>query len=143
MSFLAFTGLINFITCSFFGVYVLIKKPKGTLNILYFLVNLSIAVFSIGYFFWQLSNDIPSSLLWFKVLMTGVILINPTFLFFVFVITSTIKKKKIELIIYYLINIFFLILNLNLNLYSTLETRYNLGFWPEPTKLFHIYLVCP
>ena len=110
------------------------------MNILYFLVNLAIAIYSIGYFFWQISDDYASAFFWFRVLMIGIVLINPTFLHFVFILTGAIKKKKIEILCYYLINIVFIFLNLNLQLYDQLEPRFNLGLWPNPTNVFHIYL---
>jgi signal transduction histidine kinase len=140
-TFLGFSGLINFLTCVFLGLFVLLNNPKSNKNRSYFYLNSSVALYSSGYFLWQLSMNELSALFWFKILAVGIILINVTYLHFVFTFVGVFREKRKELIVYYLINMIFIFLNLKGYLYSSLEPRYNLGFWPVPTFVFHIYLV--
>jgi signal transduction histidine kinase len=77
---------------------------------------------------------------WFKILFVGIIIINVTFLHSAFVLIGKYKQKKKELIVYYIINAVFIILNLESLLYAELEPRFGFGFWPIPTVLFHVYL---
>ncbi len=140
MTLLGFSGLINTLTCIILGIFVLLKNIKNTQNISYFVLNFCVALFSFGYFFWQLSNDIVTALIWFKILTVGIILINSAYLFFVFVFVDILDKKKPLLITCLVINIIFIILNFNNLLYTTLTPKYNMGFWPIPTFLFSIYL---
>ncbi|HOO70388.1 MAG TPA: ATP-binding protein [Spirochaetota bacterium] len=140
ISFLAITGLVNFISCFVFGFYVIVKNPKGSLNRFYFITNLSIALYSFGYFFWQMADNAPSAEKWFIVLICGVILINSAFLHFIFTLLEKLEERKIELILYHIANVFFIILNIKSAFFSGFEQRYDLGFWPVPTRLFHIYL---
>lgn len=141
MTFLGFSGLVNFITCIFLGLFVLSRNPKNKLNISYFIFNFSIALYSFGYFFWQFAQNEQEGLFWFKVLTIGFIPLNVAYLHFVFYLTGIFDSKKKELIIYYLINIIFIILTINSYLYTKVELRHNLGYWPIPSVLFHIYLI--
>jgi hypothetical protein len=140
ISLLAITGLVNFICCVFFGFFVLLKNPRGRLNRHYFTVNISIALYSLGYFFWQLSETAAAATTWFHVLLTGVILINSAFLHFVFIFIEKTKERRMELLLYHGLNLFFIVLNLSSQLFSELEPRFDLGYWPRPTQLFHVYL---
>ncbi len=140
MSYLGITGLVNFITSTILGVAYLIKITDRPLRYTTFLANFSIAIFSLGYLFWQLSTDAEHAFFWFKILTLGIILINTLFLHFVFVFVGIAQRKKIEIIFYYAISGFFIFLNLNSMLFTTVEPRHNLGFWPIPTQLFNIYL---
>jgi len=141
MTFLGFSGLVNFITCISIAIFVLIKNVKNPLNISFFNLNFSVALYSFGYFFWQLAKNESQALFWFKILAIGIILINITYLYFVFHFLGLIDKRRDLLRICTFINFIFIILNLSSKLYTHLEPRYNLGFWPLPTIFFHIYLV--
>jgi len=140
MSFLGITGLVNFITSTILGVALLIKIPDKRLRYTTFLANMGIAVFSLAYLLWQMSPDQQSAGFWFKILVFGIILINTMFLHFVYVFVGIDKRKKLEIIIYYAISAFFILLNFNSMLYTDLEPRHNLGFWPNPTIFFHVFL---
>jgi len=141
MSFLAITGLINLATSITIGFFVLAKKPSSPHNRSFFYVNASIALFSSGYFFWQLSGDSNSAEFYFLLLTVGIIFINITVLHLVFIFVGIYRQKKKELIFLYLLNFIFIIFAINSNLFSSLEARYGLGFWPIPLPLFHVYLV--
>lgn len=140
MTFLGFSGLINFITCVSIAVFVILRNIRSPLNRSFFNLNLSVALYSLGYFLWQSATNEIQALLWFKVLAVGIILINITYLYFVFHFLGIVDKKKSLLRICTFINFVFIVLNLTSQLYSQLEPRYNLGFWPVPTLFFHIYL---
>ncbi len=140
MTFLALTGLLNFLGSASLAAVVLFKNPRGILNRNFSYNSLSIAFYSAGYFVWQLSSTPEMATIWFRVLFTGIILINLTFLFYVFALIEKLNRRKIELAVYTVINIIFIALNLCSMLYTKLEPRFGLGFWPVPTVLFHIYL---
>lgn len=141
MTFLGFTGVINFISSLLLGSFVLFKNSKGPQNRYYFCGNLSVALYSLGYFFWQFAKDGTTIMFWFKLLVTGIVLINISFLYFAFSFLGIIEKKKKILLSCLVINAIFIILNFRSLLYSHLEPRYNLGYWPIPTLFFHIYLI--
>ncbi len=140
MTYLALTGLLNFLGSAFLGALVLLKNPRSSLNRTFSLNSLSIAIYSAGYFFWQLCSTPESAMFPFMVLFTGIVLINLTFLFYVFALIDKFKTRKIELIVYSIINCAFIILNICSLVYTDLEPRFGLGFWPNPTPLFNVYL---
>src|SRR3989338_4224530 len=141
MTFLGFSGLVNFITCISIAIFVIFRNIKSPLNISFFNLNFSVAIYSFGYLFWQLARNETQALFWFKILVVGIILINITYLYFVFHFLGIINRKRNLLRICTFINFIFIVLNLSSRLYTHLEPRYNLGFWPVPTVFFHIYLV--
>jgi hypothetical protein len=141
MSLLALTGLVNFITCVVLGCFVFFTNPKRTQNRTYLYLNASVALYSLGYFLWQLSSTAYVAFLWFKTLFVGVILINVVFLHFVFSFMNVYAKKRNELFFYYFVTTVFIILNVMSILYSGVEPRYNLGFWPNTLPLFHVFLI--
>jgi signal transduction histidine kinase len=140
MSFLAITGLINFLSCTSFGAFVLINNPRNAINRSVFYINASLVLYSAGYFFWQLSRNESDAMFWFKVLCIGIIFIQVTLLHYTFALVGKYKQKKKELVVYYFINGIFIILNIASLLYAEVEPRFGLGFWPVPTFLFHVYL---
>ncbi len=141
MSILALTGLVNFTTSLFAGIFILIKNPRETTSRLFFMVNISISLYSLGYFFWQISSTIATATTWFHVLTIGIILIQITFLHFVFSFTEILEKKRKEIFVYYLINATFIVLSVVPGFFYNLEPRFNLGYWPVARPIFHIYLV--
>ncbi|MBN1497423.1 MAG: GAF domain-containing protein [Spirochaetes bacterium] len=140
MTFLAITGLINFLTSVLFGTFIFIKNPRGQQNRQFFYFSLSVGLYGLGYFLWQISHEQATALFWFNVLFIGIILINATLLHYVLCLVSTFNKKKAEIIVYYSINAIFIVLNLASFLYTGLEPRHELGLWPNPAMLFNGYL---
>lgn len=140
MSFLAFSGLLNGITALSLGVFVLRKNWRSTQNRTYFNLNLSVAIFSFGYFLWQLARSADVAIFWFRILTVGIILINVAYLHFVFAFVGILEKRKKLLGACYFVNFIFLILNAFTLLYTRLIPKHGFGFWPVPTLLFHIYL---
>ncbi len=141
MTFLGLTGIINFISSISLGAYVLISNRRSLQNRSYFLFNLSIGVYSFGYFMWQLAKDSNGAFFWFQILFMGVILINMMYLQFVFTLLNMVKEKKNLLIFSAALNLIFIFMNFGTLFYSGLEPRYHFGFWPVPTFLFNGYLI--
>jgi len=140
MTLLGFSGLVNTICNVSLGTFVFSKNRKGIQNITYFALSLSIALYSFGYFIWQFANNGAFALFWFRILVVGIILINVTYLHFVFSFLGILERKRKFLIACYIVNLVFVVLNFSSLLYTGLVPRYGLGFWPIPTTFFHIYL---
>jgi HD-GYP domain-containing protein (c-di-GMP phosphodiesterase class II) len=140
MTFLALTGFINASASFILGLFVYVNNRSASLNKAYLNLNLSIVLFSIGYFFWQINTKVSLQIFWFKLLMIGVILINPAFLHFVFSLTNKLKAERRILVTCYVINAIFIILNITGFFYLDFVFKYNFGLWPIPNLFFHIYL---
>ncbi|MBL7069613.1 MAG: GAF domain-containing protein [Candidatus Omnitrophica bacterium] len=120
---------------------MLLQNRRNIQNISYFVLNFFVALYSFGYFFWQFSSDATTAVAWFKILTVGIILLNNAYLFFVFVFVNILQTRKKLLVSCLFINIVFIALNFGNLLYTNLVPRYNLGFWPVPTRFFGIYLL--
>ncbi|HOD13807.1 MAG TPA: ATP-binding protein [Spirochaetota bacterium] len=140
MTFLAVTGLLNFLGNAFLGTLVFVKNPRTLINRRFFYISAGIAIYSTGYFFWQTSTTPADALVWFMILFTGIVLINVTFLFYVFTMIGVLNNKKKELIVHCIISAAFIAMNFSSMLYDGLEPRFDLGFWPVPLPLFSVYL---
>ncbi|MDD5504089.1 MAG: ATP-binding protein [Candidatus Omnitrophica bacterium] len=141
MTFLAFTGLINALTSLILGLFGYLKKPNSSVSKAYLNVNLSITLYSIGYFLWQTTAGHTSKIFWFKVLVLGVILINAAFLHFVFAFTDRLVVKRNLLRVIYAVSFVFIYFNFSGIFYNGFILKYNLGLWPIPSLFFNIYLV--
>src|SRR4051812_37293640 len=81
MTFLGFTGLINFLTSSALAVLVLRKCPRRDVGIAYAAMNLAIALFSVFYFAWQFTSTAGESLFYLRMLTVSAMWINQGLLY--------------------------------------------------------------
>lgn len=140
MTFLGLSGLISAISCLVLGLFVYFKNKWDVRNQTYFFFDLAIFIYGFSYFMWQKSKSPPEALFWFKFLFTGIVLINATFINFIFAILGSLKRKRVITWTNHLLSGTFIALNFSDLLYSDLVPRYGLGLWPTPTLLFSIYL---
>lgn len=141
MFILGLIGAINCITSIALGLVVFLRNPRGTLNRIYGIINVAVALYSFGYSAWQFSGNLVSATRWFNVLFCGTILINLLYLFLVFAFTEQLASKRVFLSAYSLVNIIFLWMQETGCFYERLEPRYGMGFWPVPTFWLHVYFV--
>src|SRR3989338_5262912 len=140
MTFLGLSGLISAVSCLVLGLFVYFKNKRDVRNQTYFFFDLAIFIYGFSYFMWQKSESPPEALFWFKFLFTGIVLINATFINFVFAMLGSLKRKRVISWTNHLLSGTFIALNFSDLLYSDLVPRYGLGLWPTPTLLFSIYL---
>jgi two-component system nitrogen regulation sensor histidine kinase GlnL len=141
MTFLAMTGLINFITSFCVGIFILVQSRRSQRYIGFISLNFSIAIFSFAYFFWQRSQDLEGASFWFYILFEGILLINFSYLYFVFTILGEVRQRRREIFLQGICLVLLSWVNFTHQMYSGLEPRFGFGFWPKPTSLFSGYLV--
>lgn len=140
MNFLAITGLTNLLTSICVGFLILSNSLSSKKNLTFFLLNLSVLVYSLGYFLWQMAQNNQESIFYFKILFCGIVSINVMYLFFVFAVLGLLNEKIRFLIVNAIIGIVYCFLNFSGFLYRGFEIKYSFGLWPIPTFLFTIYL---
>ena len=141
MNLFAISGLINAISVFILGSIVYFKNRKGQINIRYAIFCFFVGFWSFCYFFWQISQDKNSALLWSRVLMIGAIFIPVCFLHFVLLLLDLYKKDRRIVNIGYLIFLFFFILNFTPWFVNDVKPKMFFKFWPEPGPAFTIFLV--
>ncbi len=140
---LAISGLINSITSISLGFLVFFKDYKRPINRSYFLMSLSIAFWSFGYWKWQISFEKIDALLWVRVLATGSILI-PIFYFYHILTLLGLeddKKEKRILNLGYILCIIFLIFNLTPLFIKDVLPKLSFKYWPEPGLVYPFFLL--
>jgi len=141
MTFLALTGLLNFFSSAGLGILVYRKCPDRSLAVTYGLVNFAIAVFSLFYFLWQMSASTSAAYFNMEGLTVAAMWINQAFLAFIITYVGMTPFRRAVLWIAGILNIAFSICNYTGVLYSSVEPRFGLGYWPNVHPFFIVYLL--
>lgn len=141
MTITALIGAFNAVSSFSLALFVFLKNPRNNKNIAYLFFGLAVALYSVGYYLWGLAASDEKALFAFKVLTSGIILINSAYLHFVFSLLGKTKEKRKILYLCHLTNIIFVVLNLNLVLYHEVEKKSVWGYWPNPNPLFYLYFI--
>lgn len=141
MNFYAFSALINFLTSLLLGGFVFYKNKKGRVNIAFALFSGSVAFWSFGYFFWQMSTTAEMALFWSRMFMAGAVFIPITYFHFILVLTELFGKRKKFLLFSYLIFFIFFLFDFTPLFVNRIEHVFSYEFWPLPGPVYHIFLI--
>ncbi|MDD2751574.1 MAG: ATP-binding protein [Candidatus Omnitrophica bacterium] len=142
MNFYALGALINAVTSIIFGLFVYFKNTKGITNRIYGLLNLTIAYWSLGYFFWQISTDQNTAFFWVRILTIGSVYIPIFYLHFILALLNLHKKKKTILLFGYVIsNILAVLTYFTHLLVKDLTPKLIFKLWPNPGPIYPIFLL--
>lgn len=107
---LSLPSIIIVISSFFLGIFVLLKNRKATINRIFFLMCLSIAIWSFGFVRTITAYNEEAALFWGKFLYIGAIFVPIFFLHFILSFLNRNQKKKGLIISDILLSVFFLIL---------------------------------
>ncbi|HUW72136.1 MAG TPA: ATP-binding protein [Candidatus Humimicrobiaceae bacterium] len=141
ISFFAFSGLFNFIVSIFLAILVYSKGKKILTNKIFALDAFSVAFWSFGYFFWQISTTESSALFWCRILMAGAIFIPIFYFHFIVVFLNLIKNLKRVIYLGYGLGLFFLLSNFTSYFVKSVGRELSFPFWPNPGIFFHPFLI--
>ena len=141
MNTFAFSGLINGIFALGFGLFLIYKSRRERINQLFFLMTLSFAVWSFGYWQWLSSFDFNSALFWVRVLSIGSIFIPIFYFHWVAALLGQEKEKKILIFFLYLAAVIFLLFSFSDIFIKTVRPKLFFSFWPDPGPLYTFYLI--
>lgn len=115
------------------------KSKYNSVNKSYAVFDFCIAFYAFFYFLWQSTANTSNQILYFKLCIFGVVLINTSFVNFVIQLLDLQNSHKRHLITTHVINTFYAIAALGL-FYK--DWKYNnYGFWPIPSNVFNTYLI--
>lgn len=141
MKVLAFSALVNGLAAMGLGIFVYFRDPAAPRNRIYGLYCLSIAIWSVFYCGWQLteSQDLAVSLL--RLLMAGAILI-PILYFHHTVTFLDIAARHVQALkIGYALAAFFLLVDTTPWFVAGVRPTMAFSFWPLPGLFFHPFLL--
>ncbi len=136
----AWFALVNLFSSIFFGLLIYFHDPKKRLYQAFLFLNLAMAVWSLGYFFWQISDTYNQALFWTRVLSIGSTLIPPTFLHWTLALLGLHRKRKKIIILFYIFSVIFILFGFSDIFIRTVESNTFFKFWPKPGILYSVYL---
>ena len=142
MNFYALSGLLNLVTSTLVGLYVFTRDKSNPIYQTYGAFCLSLAVWSFGYYFWQVSKTPDGALFWVRVFMAGAIFIPVTNFHHV---TKILARPPIETR-WIAFGYGFCVVALFLNAFTAtfvkgVSPKLSFPFWPEPGPAFHFYII--
>ncbi|MCX5750396.1 MAG: hypothetical protein NT099_01795 [Candidatus Saganbacteria bacterium] len=135
------SALINFASTLFLGFFILLKSKKRTTEITLALSSFSLSVWALAYFFWQLSGDESSALLFSRILMLGPIWFPALFLHFVSAFLNEVEENRIIIALSYAAALFFSIITATPLFVAGVEPQMFFKFWPIAGPLYMPYLL--
>jgi len=141
MDFYVISALSNAIVSFMLGGVVLLKNKEAFLSKIFALYCFLISVWSLFYFFWQISTTPEEALFWSRALMAGAIFIPITYLHFLFALTKRIKENKWTLKLGYSVFSFFFLLSFTPFFVESVSPKAGFSFWPEPGVLYHPFII--
>lgn len=140
INYFAVSALINFVTSISLGIYIFFKDPEKRLNQSFTLFALSLAAWSLGYFFWQIAHDPGTALFWSRGLMFGAIFVSVTFTHFVFALLELLPRWNVFILLSYLLFVLFAVADFTPYFVSRVAPIMTFPYWPQPGPLYHPYL---
>ena len=141
MNYYAFSALFVMAVSLIMGLFILFRNKKGQVNGSFFIFAFFIALWSFGYFFWQLSSNPESALLWTRVLMAGAIFIPVAYLNLAYILIGLTNKRRKIIFGSYLLFLIFFILDFTPLFINKIESNSFFPYWPMPGFAFHPFLV--
>ncbi|MGD9850025.1 MAG: histidine kinase N-terminal 7TM domain-containing protein [Nitrospirales bacterium] len=141
MELFALSGLLNGLAALGLTVFIYFRAPQDPRHWSFGLVGLSTAVWSFGYFAWQLASTEVMALYLLRLLMAGAIFIPIAFLHHVTYLLNTYDVFQSIIKANYLIGIVFLILDFTPYFVQDVQAISIFPFWGIPGFGFHICLI--
>jgi signal transduction histidine kinase len=135
MNYFAISALVNLITSSVLFITMMSKSGRTKYDNWFAGFCFGTMVWSLGYFFWQISGTESSAIFWTRFLMSGATIVGLTYLQFVL---SYLNKKTFRVVDALFALFFFL--SFGPWIVKTVEPRGGFQFWPVPGYVFHVFL---
>ena len=133
-----FSALFNLTVTLAMGLFIFLKNPRGKTNRVFLVFALSIAVWSFGYFRWNLAGNQQSAIFWCRILTLGSTWI--TLWYYCFAVNLLgIKGKKYTIILFsgIIAATIFTVLNMTTGLLiKTTRPMLTFSYWPVPGILY-------
>ena len=141
MEFFALSGLLNGLAAIGLASFIYFRAPQDPRHWTFALVGISTAVWSFGYFAWQMASTELMALYLLRVLMAGAIFIPIAFLHHVTYLLNTYDVFQSIIKANYLIGTVFLILDFTPYFVKDVQSISIFPFWGVPGFGFHICLI--
>jgi len=141
MTFWALSGLLNGLAATGLTLLVYSRDPHEIRHRTFGYFGISVALWSFGYFAWQLAETHDSALFLSRVFMAGAIFIPVTYLHHILVLLNLVGRYKVVLRLSYGLAILFLLGNTTSTFVADVQPALSFAFWPRAGWLFHPFLM--
>lgn len=141
--FFPIAALLNAVTSTILGVYIILTNYKKSLIRHLFIFCFSVAIWSYGYFAWQITDNAVSALFWCRFLMIGAIFTSILYFHLVLVYLNLNYQKFYHwlLVVFYTCCFFWVAISFtDLFVAGVVPISY-FKFWPQPGPMYLLYLV--
>ena len=140
MQLFAISGLLNGLAAIGLASFIYFRSPRDPRHWTFGLFGISTAVWSLGYFFWQISETEASALFNLRLLMAGAIFIPITFLHHVLYLLQKVETWKQVIKWNYVIGGIFLAFDATPFFIQNVQPISIFPFWGVPGLAFHFCL---
>ena len=134
-------SLITAIISLSLGILVYLKNTKSAINRSWFILSLSVSIWSFGIFALHNSPDEAHALFWIRFMYGGAIFIPSSFLHLIFCTSGVnlYSRNKKTIIIAYTISLIFLLLNFTPLFVKGVRARLDFKYFTDPGMFFPVY----
>jgi len=142
MDIFAISGITNGLVALSFGVLIAFKNWREMANRVFFLMTLSLAVWSFGYWQWLLAGNADLALFWVRVFSAGSLFIPVFYFHWVLLFLQEEKNHKPLIGAVYIFALSLLLFSFfNSSLFiQGVEKKLFFDFWPRPGVLYGFYV---
>ncbi len=141
MTFWSIGALINSITCGLLGILVYSRNKKEEINISYGLFCLSLFIWSLAYFLWQISVDPTTALFWTRLLMAAATFIPICYLHHIYSLLKETKKYQLRIKLSYTFGVVSLGLFNNPLFIKGVSSKLSFKYWPDAGPYYLPFLI--
>lgn len=141
--FFPISALINGVTSAVLAFYLLFTLKKNRIARYLFYLCVVAVLWSIPYFFWQISSEYSQAFFWSKFLMFGAIFTSISYLHLVLVYLNLERQKfyKKVLLIFYIFTFIWVSANFTDYFVAGLESEMYFEYWPKAGPLYAPFLL--
>lgn len=140
MTFWAISAFINAISSGTLGIFVFLKNKQNEINQSFVFFCLSLAVWSIAYYLWQVADTYQGALFWSRTLMVGAIFIPISYLHHIYSLIEKIEKYRKRIILSYVFGFISSFLVFTPFFIKSVSAKLSFKFWPDVGSLFLPFL---
>ena len=133
------SSLLNALASLVLGVVVISKKPRDARTLTFASVTLAVAIWSAGYFLWQLAPDPASALAYCRFFSAAAVVIPVCYFHFATKLTG--RERPREVLVGYALSAPFVPLSFTEHIVRGVAPKMMFPHWPEPGSLYPLYLV--
>jgi len=141
MSLYILFSFINGITAIVFGLFIFLKNWRKATNVTFFLMSVSVAIWSFSYCKWLSVATAPEALFWSRMLNFGATFIPVFYLHWILSILNITKEKKRVLVLGYVLTFLFSLFSFSPLYISSVEHILSFSYWPQAGIFYVFFLI--